>query len=1315
MSCFDLGIESPQTERELMNIIQYPKINGHVTTPLFSLVLVCVALLAAPSSYAQNGIVFPDLLGNDLTDPEDDGLADATVTSGGTSPGGEGNTNAIDNSTASKWLAFEPNGTFYQIQLSSGPAPLLSYSITSANDAEDRDPYSWVVRGSNNGISFTDIETRTAVDFVSRFETQLFSIANPTTNFEYYRFEFLTELGAGGPNPGAPNSIQLAEIELFDVDRSPLLGDIDGDGDVDLDETFVAPGLTPATDGISDANILRDALGDEVLSGRDGDLDGDRFVTLLDFRILKDLLQAPPVSANQVPEPSGLLLGFVSLLTFGLFGKRRRAVCLVTAKVGTRLSVVVLLLISLGTVVHADDPIATIITTNETTPNFTPVLDFDINTDLNQPFNEGGLARSNTIFNSALKKNSNARLNEGRVMVHIEPEERGTDDSQGGAFLEQYTFAHWQYIDRFVDWGGTSEGNIKIPRSGWIDAAHRNGVKIYGNVFMAPTAFGGTVSQVQYLVQQDPNGAFPVADKLIEVAETQGFDGYFLNQEVSGVGVVTAELVGQFMEYVQANSDIEMFWYDAMTESGVVGWQDQLNSQNDRFFQNAGQVVSDAMFLDFGASVSRLNSSKTVANGLGRSEFDLYAGALLEANGIAAGANQLINSFNVAGLAHRSSLGLFRPDNAPWEAATAGGGFDLQAMIAEDTQIYVGATGDPTKTINPVPGTNWQGIANFVAAKSPLVNDTFMTNFNYGLGTRYAIEGEINTVGPWNNIGLQDVLPSWRWIVSTTDPTPLDAEFAFDDPYHGGSSVRFSGSLNDDTTVPLYLAEIPVHSDSKLSLTFKTGEVGASSAEVLVSFVGSENTDVSFPLGSTSSNGWNTSDIDLSGFAGQTIASIGVKFLDNDDPDYELNLGRLGVIRGVVDVPAPPTNASAQSVEITDSSVADVRLLWDHSTDYSRDASNGIYNYNVFRQDGSSREFLGGASTNAYFVNELERGPGELVTVLEVEAVGNEFGVSASEEYKVRWESTAVITVDRETGAVILANPLASTTPISEYTISAPGGVLNPTGWNSLTDQSTPGWSESSATTSSLSESEAGSSFQMLSDTDLSLGQAFNRTELAFGIDEENITFEYTSGGSPVVGNVVFVGESTNNLTLYVDPSSGNAVLQNTSTFDAIIDNYQILSDQGSLDPNAWQSLADQSVAGWEEANPSTTQLAELNFGGDLTIAPGETYDLGTLFTPGMAADLQFEFLLVGASSDPMQGRVLYQLAGDFNSDSVVNGLDFLQWQLGTPNEYELALWELNYGAPAGAALAAVASVPEPGSLAILLLGSTTLLSRRRK
>lgn len=73
-------------------------------------------------------------------------------------------------------------------------------------------------------------------------------------------------------------------------------------------------------------------------------------------------------------------------------------------------------------------------------------------------------------------------------------------------------------------------------------------------------------------------------------------------------------------------------------------------------------------------------------------------------------------------------------------------------------------------------------------------------------------------------------------------------------------------------------------------------------------------------------------------------------------------------------------------------------------------------------------------------------------------------------------------------------------------------------------------------------------------------------------------------------------------------------------------------------------------------------------------------------------------------------------LAGDFNFDGSVDGLDFLLYQQGgSPNPLDpadLALWDTNYG---NTALVATTSVPEPASAVLLVFQMAALCSVRRR
>lgn len=177
--------------------------------------------------YVPNGVLLPEgLLGSDFTDPDENGILSGTIFAGGFpgSPSGEEPDKGLDNSTATKWLAFESAGTYYGFRFANGERQTVgAYTITSANDEPARDPYSWTLSGSNDGTNYTVIDTRTAQNFAGRYETRLYEFEN-TTAYEYYRFDLQTEYGATGQN--STNAIQVAEFELLPpstIDFNPLV------------------------------------------------------------------------------------------------------------------------------------------------------------------------------------------------------------------------------------------------------------------------------------------------------------------------------------------------------------------------------------------------------------------------------------------------------------------------------------------------------------------------------------------------------------------------------------------------------------------------------------------------------------------------------------------------------------------------------------------------------------------------------------------------------------------------------------------------------------------------------------------------------------------------------------------------------------------------------------------------------------------------------------------------------------------------------------------------------------------------------------
>ncbi len=117
--------------------------------------------------------------------------------------------NLIDNSGATKFLT-PHNKAWVQFQ-SNIPWVIKHYSIIpSANGNTNSDPRNWTLQGSNNGIDWTTLDTRSGNSF-SRPKEKFFDIPNNETAYSYYRLEMSCLIGT---------TLQLAEWRLFAVSDS---------------------------------------------------------------------------------------------------------------------------------------------------------------------------------------------------------------------------------------------------------------------------------------------------------------------------------------------------------------------------------------------------------------------------------------------------------------------------------------------------------------------------------------------------------------------------------------------------------------------------------------------------------------------------------------------------------------------------------------------------------------------------------------------------------------------------------------------------------------------------------------------------------------------------------------------------------------------------------------------------------------------------------------------------------------------------------------------------------------------------------------
>jgi fibronectin type 3 domain-containing protein len=128
--------------------------------------------------------------------------------SGGTT---EGSDKAIDGNVNTKWFSGGGSSSgWLQIDLGAGNAQaLVRYDITSANDVPGRDPKNWQFQGSNDGSTWTTLDTRFGETFDSRFLTKQYALSTPTA-YRYYRLNVVSNFS--GDNA---DGIQLAELALI--------------------------------------------------------------------------------------------------------------------------------------------------------------------------------------------------------------------------------------------------------------------------------------------------------------------------------------------------------------------------------------------------------------------------------------------------------------------------------------------------------------------------------------------------------------------------------------------------------------------------------------------------------------------------------------------------------------------------------------------------------------------------------------------------------------------------------------------------------------------------------------------------------------------------------------------------------------------------------------------------------------------------------------------------------------------------------------------------------------------------------------------
>lgn len=190
---------------QLISTIQ----SGELTTADVVVLGAVVAPVALPPPAAATTPALP------VIDTTDD--LKGTITARGENAPGEGKEKAFDNQSGSKWLDFvaADGSSWIQYTYAAGSAGrLTAYTLTSANDAPERDPYAWQLLGSNDGgKTWTAVDMRSGIYFNARFQKQSFAITGSPT-YKAYRLN-ITTIASPSLSTSVQDIVQLSEIELL--------------------------------------------------------------------------------------------------------------------------------------------------------------------------------------------------------------------------------------------------------------------------------------------------------------------------------------------------------------------------------------------------------------------------------------------------------------------------------------------------------------------------------------------------------------------------------------------------------------------------------------------------------------------------------------------------------------------------------------------------------------------------------------------------------------------------------------------------------------------------------------------------------------------------------------------------------------------------------------------------------------------------------------------------------------------------------------------------------------------------------------------
>lgn len=558
-----------------------------------------------------------------------------------------------------------------------------------------------------------------------------------------------------------------------------------------------------------------------------------------------------------------------------------------------------------------------------------------------QPY--GGCWFPDEVINWSPSKDTDAKFNRSRIPLQaristnegsgqvesatITNKMCSLTPSQGDNNFLGYQPTYWQYMDKFINWGGAgNEGIFVLPPAGTIDAAHLNGVKILGTLFFMPRTIGGRDGWIEAMLTKDESGSYPYAVKMYEIAKYFGFDGWFINKELDN-----GKRVDEWGDFIKCFCETAVAAGDTQME---IQWYDAHNSPTMEILQKHQNI---SQFLEYGST----GDKSEYASELGCSANDLlhrlYSGIECSQAGL--------YGFTMPS---EGSVALFTPEQATYKSYTDNLWADPANTVGEKAYNLQAAVFERER--NTWEGfSGFKGVASTVEPMSVITSMPFVSSFCTGLGKYRFVKGEKLNTQDWYSTSVQSILPTWR-----TDLDGMTVGYDYDEAYNHGNSFRLSGNLTSGTHIwRLFKTAIPVTNGGTLRIVYKTN--GAEPVAIL------SGNRQSAPATKTV-NGWTVAEYNLSALNGTTISEIGLQIsAASDNASYKLLLGEIAVLPAGYS-PETPSVTDVEMVAGMNDRSGDLRLSW------SYDYNNDFDHFDIYLTNGSRRNLVGQTRGEGFYV-----------------------------------------------------------------------------------------------------------------------------------------------------------------------------------------------------------------------------------------------------------------------------------------------------------------------------------------------------------